>query len=67
MPGNRVRVVTDWLLDALLPTQAVQLGLVRGGQVPLGPKPELEVASRQHGEQGVVDTAVAGHDIGDGR
>ena len=36
MPGNRVRVVTDWLLDAVLPTQAVQLGLVRGGQVPLG-------------------------------
>jgi len=38
MPGNRVRVFTDWLLDALLPTQAVQLGLVRGGQVPLNPQ-----------------------------
>jgi NADH dehydrogenase len=35
MPGNRVRVATDWLLDALLPRQGVQLGLVRGGQVPL--------------------------------
>ena len=38
MPGNRARIVTDWLLDVLLPTQAVQLGLVRGGQVPLGPE-----------------------------
>ncbi len=38
MPGNRVRVLTDWLLDALLPTQAVQLGLVRGKQVPLEPR-----------------------------
>jgi NADH dehydrogenase len=38
MPGNRVRVVTDWLLDVLLPTQAVQLGLVRGEQVPLEPR-----------------------------
>ncbi len=36
MPGNRARVVTDWLLDVLLPTQVVQFGLVRGGQVPLG-------------------------------
>jgi NADH:quinone reductase (non-electrogenic) len=70
MPGNRLRVVTDWLLDILLPTQAVQLGLVRGGQVPLGPKPELAVVagpSDQHGEQGVVDAAVAGHHVGDGR
>ena len=38
MPGNRVRVAADWLLDALLPTQAVQLGLVRGKQVPLDPE-----------------------------
>jgi NADH dehydrogenase len=28
MPGNRVRVAADWLLDALLPRQGVQLGLV---------------------------------------
>jgi NADH:ubiquinone reductase (H+-translocating) len=70
MPGNRLRVVTDWLLDILLPTQAVQLGLVRGGQVPLGPKPELAVVagpSDQHGEHAAVDAAVAGHDAGDGR
>ncbi|GGX53191.1 hypothetical protein GCM10010515_20730 [Streptomyces fructofermentans] len=36
MPGNRVRVAADWLLDAVLPRQAVQLGLVRGWSVPLG-------------------------------
>ncbi|MCM4079524.1 NAD(P)/FAD-dependent oxidoreductase [Paractinoplanes hotanensis] len=35
MPGNRVRVSADWLLDLLLPRQGVQLGLVRGAAVPL--------------------------------
>jgi NADH dehydrogenase len=35
MPGNRVRVAADWALDAILPRQAVQLGLVRSGTVPL--------------------------------
>lgn len=35
MPGNRIRVATDWLLDAVLPRQAVQLGLVRSWSVPL--------------------------------
>ncbi|MGW2231617.1 NAD(P)/FAD-dependent oxidoreductase [Streptomyces formicae] len=35
MPGNRVRVAADWLLDAVLPRQAVQLGLVRSWTVPL--------------------------------
>jgi NADH dehydrogenase len=35
MPGNRVRVAMDWLLDALLPKHHVQLGLVRSGAVPL--------------------------------
>ncbi|MFF5080522.1 NAD(P)/FAD-dependent oxidoreductase [Actinoplanes sp. NPDC000266] len=35
MPGNRVRVAADWLLDAALPRQGVQLGLVRGAAVPL--------------------------------
>jgi NADH dehydrogenase len=28
MPGNRVRVAGDWLLDTLLGRQGVQLGLV---------------------------------------
>jgi NADH dehydrogenase len=42
MPGNRVRVVADWLLDAALPRQAVQLGLVRSRAVPLeSASPEL--------------------------
>jgi NADH dehydrogenase len=35
MPGNRVRVATDWALDAILPRQGVQLGLVPGEAVPL--------------------------------
>jgi NADH dehydrogenase len=35
MPGNRVRVAADWLLDLLLPRQGVQLGLVPGDAVPL--------------------------------
>ncbi|WP_051865399.1 NAD(P)/FAD-dependent oxidoreductase [Streptomyces griseus] len=42
MPGNRVRVAADWLLDAALPRQAVQLGLVRSWSVPLDTSsPEL--------------------------
>ncbi|WP_306207414.1 NAD(P)/FAD-dependent oxidoreductase [Actinoplanes sp. RD1] len=35
MPGNRVRVAADWLLDAVLPRQGVQLGLVPPTAVPL--------------------------------
>jgi NADH dehydrogenase len=35
MPGNRVRVTADWLLDAALPRQGVQLGLVASDAVPL--------------------------------
>lgn len=46
MPGNRVRVGADWLLDAVLPKQAVQLGLVRSDAVPLeNSAPELPVRS----------------------
>ncbi|MFK4146539.1 FAD-dependent oxidoreductase [Streptomyces sp. NPDC004065] len=42
MPGNRVRVAADWLLDAVLPRQSVQLGLVRSWAVPLeSSSPEL--------------------------
>ncbi|MET9551865.1 NAD(P)/FAD-dependent oxidoreductase [Streptomyces sp. NPDC006645] len=42
MPGNRVRVAADWMLDAVLPRQAVQLGLVRSYTVPLDTaSPEL--------------------------
>ncbi|MFD8214241.1 NAD(P)/FAD-dependent oxidoreductase [Streptomyces sp. NPDC059697] len=59
MPGNRVRVAADWLLDAVLPRQAVQLGLVRSWSVPLDTaSPELarvagspgDFASRPEGE-----------------
>ncbi|MEV7630244.1 NAD(P)/FAD-dependent oxidoreductase [Actinoplanes sp. NPDC089786] len=43
MPGNRVRVTADWLLDAVLPRQGVQLGLVPGSAVPLdSASPETE-------------------------
>ncbi len=35
MPGNRIRVAADWALDAVLPRQGVQLGLVRSWSVPL--------------------------------
>jgi NADH dehydrogenase len=35
MPGNRIRTVVDWALDAILPRQRVQLGLVRAPAVPL--------------------------------
>lgn len=42
MPGNRVRVAADWLLEAVLPRQGVQLGLVRSWAVPLeSSSPEL--------------------------
>ncbi|MEU6096333.1 NAD(P)/FAD-dependent oxidoreductase [Streptomyces sp. NPDC047079] len=42
MPGNRIRVAADWLLEAVLPRQAVQLGLVRSWNVPLDTaSPEL--------------------------
>ena len=42
MPANRVRVATDWLLEAVQPRQAVQLGMVRSGSVPIdSPSPEL--------------------------
>jgi NADH dehydrogenase len=42
MPGNRIRVAADWLLDAVLPRQAVQLGLVRSWAVPLDTAAELK-------------------------
>ncbi len=35
MPGNRIRTAVDWLLDAVLGRQTVQLGLVRSRHVPL--------------------------------
>jgi len=44
MPGNRSRVAADWLLDVMLPRQAVQLGLVQPGQVPLESAPPRDRA-----------------------
>jgi NADH dehydrogenase len=35
IPGNRIRIIADWVLDAMLPRQAVQFGLVRSASVPL--------------------------------
>ncbi|MFI7680758.1 NAD(P)/FAD-dependent oxidoreductase [Actinophytocola sp. NPDC049390] len=42
MPGNRIRTAVDWLLDAVIGRQSVQLGLVRAPHVPLDTdNPEL--------------------------
>jgi NADH dehydrogenase len=47
MPGNRVRTATDWMLDAALGRQTVQLGLVRSDAVPLDTaSPELPRSAR---------------------
>jgi NADH dehydrogenase len=35
LPGNRGRTAADWITEAILPRQAVQLGLVRPTDVPL--------------------------------
>ena len=35
IPSNRLRIVNDWIFEATMPRQAVQLGLVRGSAVPL--------------------------------
>lgn len=35
LPGNRVRTAADWLAEAVLPRQTVQLGLVAPANVPL--------------------------------
>jgi NADH dehydrogenase len=42
LPGNRIRVVADWLLDAMLARPGVRLGLLAAGAVPLdSATPEL--------------------------
>ena len=47
MPANHARVLADWILDAMLPRQGVQLGLVRSPAVPLDTaSPELPRAYR---------------------
>jgi NADH dehydrogenase len=44
IPGNRIRVGSDWLLGALLPRQAVQPGLVTAASVPLDTAPATSSA-----------------------
>ena len=42
LPGKRVRTATDWVLDAVLPRDTVQLGLIAAPAVPLeSASPEL--------------------------
>jgi NADH dehydrogenase len=43
--GNRIRVGSDWVLDTLLPRQAVQTGLVMAADVPLGDLPAGSAAT----------------------
>ncbi|MCQ4083680.1 NAD(P)/FAD-dependent oxidoreductase [Streptomyces sp. RB6PN25] len=51
LPANRIRVGADWLLDAVLPRQTVQLGLVRGRAVPLDTaSPETTWTPRRDGD-----------------
>ncbi|MFD0070413.1 hypothetical protein ACFVJ9_57450, partial [Streptomyces sp. NPDC127574] len=67
MPANRVRVAADWLLDAVLPRQSVQLGLVRAWSVPLDTSaPELaRVAGAPQGATKPAEAAApAGPDAG---
>ncbi|GAA1274465.1 hypothetical protein GCM10009677_29670 [Sphaerisporangium rubeum] len=45
LPGGRARVAGNWLLDAVLPRQTVQLDLVRGSAVPL----DSETPEHPHG------------------
>jgi NADH dehydrogenase len=35
LPGNRIRTAAEWITEAVLPRQAVQLGLVQPADVPL--------------------------------
>ncbi|MDQ0584384.1 NAD(P)/FAD-dependent oxidoreductase [Streptomyces rishiriensis] len=71
MPGNRVRVAADWLLDAVLPRQDVQLGLVRSWSVPLDTaSPELARMPGENGRQPAASgpgaaTAADAHDAHD--
>jgi NADH:ubiquinone reductase (H+-translocating) len=53
LPGNRIRTATDWLLDAALSRQVVQLGLVPPTAV------ELECTAMQHRAPGPTPHADA--------
>jgi NADH dehydrogenase len=65
IPANRLRITADWVLDALLPRQTVQLGLVRGPAVPLatsapdsapGPAPDSAPGPAPDSPSTTVDT-----------
>jgi NADH dehydrogenase len=49
IPSNRLRIAADWALDAVLPRQTVQLGLVRGSAVPLVSEPPARGAAPARG------------------
>jgi len=53
MPSNKLRIATDWALDAVLPRQLVQMGVIRSGAVPLSEgtpgHPADQPAGRQSG------------------
>lgn len=53
MPANKIRVATDWVLDATTERKLVQLGMVRSGTVPLDTSsPEVpNLRSNQGAEQ----------------
>ncbi|MFI6764814.1 NAD(P)/FAD-dependent oxidoreductase [Streptomyces sp. NPDC050355] len=53
MPGNRVRVAADWLLDSVLPRQGVGLGMVAPWSVPLDTE-SPEVARLPRGTTGTA-------------
>lgn len=64
LASNRLRLACDWLLDAALPRQAVQFGLVRCDAVPLdGARPVarqirrgVPSPKRRHSTPGWLDT-----------
>jgi NADH dehydrogenase FAD-containing subunit len=62
LPGNRVRVAADWLLDAVLPRQATQLGLVRSGSVPLeSSSPEVAHSPERTRAEASEEQGTGGH------
>jgi NADH dehydrogenase len=54
LPGNRARTLTDWVVEALMPRQTVQLGLVRSGDVPLNV--EAPASDREWAVSGATDS-----------
>jgi NADH dehydrogenase len=47
LPGNRPRVTADWMINAVLPRQTAQLGVVPEQAVPLdAASPEVPAGGR---------------------